>query len=403
MIVRRASKFRLYPTPVEAERFTEYAGAARFVFNLGLEQRRDWWRQKMASTGSGITFFTQSNELTALRAECEWIGAMPRVIQVQAVRDLDAAFKAFFGGQAEYPRFRCRGADESFRLEGRRVPIRKVSGRYGSAYVQGIGWVKFRQTRAIKGHVESVTITREQNGWHIVFQSRVEIADPIQLDNAVGIDRGITATIALSTGKLYASPATLVTLDRKARKAAKAMARKRKGSARREKAKQKLAKIKAKAARIRAHWAHERTTEIADGFGTVAIESLAVRNMMRSAKGTAEKPGRNVRAKAGLNRAIAERCWYQVERLLAYKLAERGGKLVKVNPAFTSQTCAACGTIDKASRESQARFVCRSCGHEDHADVNAARNILRLSRSEVNARGGDPLGLPSKRVVPAAA
>lgn len=403
MIVRRASKFRLYPTPAEAERFAVYAGAARFIFNLGLEQRRDWWRQKMASTGSGITFFTQASELTALRAECDWIGAMPRVIQVQALRDLDAAFKAFFSGRAGYPRFRRKGVDDGFRMEGRRVPVRTMSARYACALVQGIGWVKFRQSRQIDGHVESVTITREANGWHIVFQSRVDVPDPVSLDNVVGIDRGITATLALSTGKIYASPATLEQIDRKVRKAARALARKRKGSVRREKAKRKLAKIRAKAARVRAHWAHERTTEIANAFGTVAIEALVVRNMMRSAKGTAEQPGRNVRAKAGLNRLIAERGWYQIERLLDYKLAERGGNLVKVNPAFTSQTCACCGVVDKASRESQARFVCRSCGHEDHADVNAARNILRLSRSEVNARGGDPLGLPMKRAVPVAA
>jgi len=403
MIIRRASKFRLYPTPAEAERFAAYAGAARFVFNLGLEQRRDWWRQKMVSTGSGITLFTQDKELTALRAECDWLGEMPRVVQAQALRDLDAAFKAFFAGRARYPQFRRKGEAESFRLENRTVHVRKINARYGEAKLQGVGWVKFRQSRPIEGHVEAVTITREANGWHIVFQSRVEIADPVPLDNAVGIDRGITATLALSTGNLYASPAALTQLDRKARKAAKALARKRKGSARREKAKRKLGKIKAKAARVRAHWAHERTTEIADTFGTVAIEALAVRNMMRSARGTADQPGWNVRAKAGLNRSIAERGWHQIERFLDYKLAERGGKLVKVNPAFTSQTCACCGTVDKASRESQARFVCRSCGHEDHADVNAARNILRLSRSEANARGVDPVGLPAKRVIPIAA
>jgi len=99
--------------------------------------------------------------------------------------------------------------------------------------------------------------------------------------------------------------------------------------------------------------------------------------MTTTAKGTMEEPGRNVRQKAGLNRSILEQGWKMFATLLDYKLTEHGGHLASVNPACTSQTCSACGTTDRQSRESQASFVCQSCGFKSHADTNAAVNILR--------------------------
>jgi putative transposase len=126
--------------------------------------------------------------------------------------------------------------------------------------------------------------------------------------------------------------------------------------------------LAAKIARCRADWRHKATLDIAERFGTVTLEALKVANMTRAGKG-----------KRGLNRSIREQGWGAFERVLAYKLEERGGTLIKVNPAYTSQECSACGTIDKASRESQSSFACRHCGFTDHADTNAAKVILRRS------------------------
>lgn len=393
MRIQRAFKFRLYETSEQRAAFVANAGAARFVYNLALDQRSNWHRQKRAATGSSITFNSQDAELTALRAECEWLNELPRVCQTQALRDLDKAFQNFWSGSHRYPGFRSKDAHNSFRFAGRDTKRKQINRRFSQVFLPKIGWVKFRQRkRPIEGHVESVTITREADGWHVVFACRIERKEVIPLEGEIGIDRGVSATLALSDGRLLHSPEQLEHLDRKARKAARALARKRKGSNRREKAKRRLAKIKAKAARVRKHWNHVQTIRIARKHGHVAIEALRTSSMMRSAKGTVEAPGRNVRQKAGLNRSIAERGWYQIEQFLEYKLAERGGVLVKVNPAYTSQTCAECGTISKANRKSQARFVCQSCGHADNADVNAARNIVRLSRSDAKDRGGRPVG-----------
>jgi putative transposase len=137
-----------------------------------------------------------------------------------------------------------------------------------------------------------------------------------------------------------------------------------------------LSRITAKIARVRADWRHKATTDIARRFGRVSIEALQIKNM------TASGPG-----KRGLNRSILEQGWGAFERTLAYKLEERGGVLVKVDPAYTSQTCSACGTIDKASRKSQASFACRHCGFASHADTNAAINILRRGTASMLAEG----------------
>ncbi|WP_086997956.1 RNA-guided endonuclease InsQ/TnpB family protein [Rhizobium sullae] len=132
----------------------------------------------------------------------------------------------------------------------------------------------------------------------------------------------------------------------------------------------------AKAARQRLHWQHVTTTRIAKRFGAAVLEDLKIRNMSASAKGTVEEPGKNVARKAGLNRSILAAAWYRFELLLTDKLAFLGGTVVKVDPRYTSVTCSKCGSRDKANRENQAKFLCLSCGHADHADVNAAVNIL---------------------------
>jgi len=130
-------------------------------------------------------------------------------------------------------------------------------------------------------------------------------------------------------------------------------------------------------ANARKSFLHERTTAIANTHGTVIVEALKVRNMSASAKGTAAEPGKMVRRKAGLNRAILDQGWGGFRIMLAYKLADRGGRLIEVPAAYTSQTCAECGVVDAASRQSQSRFVCTGCGHEANADTNAAINILK--------------------------
>ena len=133
-------------------------------------------------------------------------------------------------------------------------------------------------------------------------------------------------------------------------------------------------------------------------YGTVVVEKLQVRNMTRSARGTVEQPGRNVGAKAGLNQAILEGGWSKFANFVAYKSAWAGSSFVEVPAAYSLQTCAVCGTVDKASRPSQAEFVCVACGHRDHADVNAAKVLLgRGIHGQAACGGSAEVGRPKKQ------
>lgn len=377
-MIARGYKFRLYATDEQEILFGHFAGVCRLVYNLALEQRRDWWRQFKANTGRNITHASQCRDLTELRAEVDWIAAVSVTCQQQALRDLDKAYQNFFAGRADYPRPRKKGENDAFRFVARECPWRKRNAKWGAVRLPKIGDVKFRLTRDIIGDTQNVTISRDALGWHVVFCTQIEHDAPQNFGPAVGIDRGVAHTLALSDGTFRDMPKDrLNVLDRRARKQARLLARKKRGSNRRLAARKALARTKAKAARIRLHWNHGRTTEIADTHGVVVLEALKTRNMTASAAGTVDEPGRNVRQKAGLNRSILNNAWHQFELLLSYKLAERGGQLIKINPAYTSQTCSGCGVIDKSSRESQAAFNCGHCGHTANADTNAARNILR--------------------------
>jgi putative transposase len=129
-------------------------------------------------------------------------------------------------------------------------------------------------------------------------------------------------------------------------------------------------------ARMRRQWHHERTNIIAGKFGTVCLEDLKILNMTASARGTAENPGHKVRQKAGLNRSILEQGWHQFETLISYKIEAQGGRIIKVDPINTSRKCRKCHCASHRNREKQAIFRCTACGHEEHADVRAAKNIL---------------------------
>jgi putative transposase len=153
-----------------------------------------------------------------------------------------------------------------------------------------------------------------------------------------------------------------------------------------------IARLRAREKDRRKDWAEKASTDIAREFDTIKVEALQITNMTRSARGTAGSPGRNVRQKAGLNREIMRSGWGLLVRRLEDKAP---GRVEKVNPAFTSQRCSACGHLDARSRESQARFVCTACGFACNADVNAAKNIA--AGHAVTARGGSRDAGPMNR------
>jgi putative transposase len=388
--VHRAFRYKLAPTPAQEALFRQFAGVVRLLYNLALEQRRDWWRRYHRVTGDRLNFMSQGRELTALRAAFDWIAVVPRQCTAQALRDLDRAYANFFAGRAGYPSPRRKGVNDAFQFLGREVGVKRLNGKWSAVRLPKIGWVKFRDTRPSRGRVLNATVSASAEGWHVSFACEIERSEASGHSSlpAVGIDRGVANTLTLSTGELLRMPAHLRGIERKKRRAQRVLSRRKRGSARYAKARRRVAALQARAARIRLDWRHKASLDIATRFGTVVLEDLATRNMTRSAKGTVDAPGSNVRKKAGLNRAILDQGWHGFEIVLAYKLEERGGYLCKVDPRHTSQTCSACGAVDRESRESQASFHCRTCGFRAHADHNAAVNILRRNTASMLVEEG---------------
>jgi putative transposase len=261
----------------------------------------------------------------------------------------------------------------SFSHAGREVQVRLLNKKWAQVKIPKIRWLKFRKTRDVPEDVREVTVSKTALGWNVTFGCVVPDREDT-IPGCVGIDRGVDIPLALSDARVFGDDLKLRLehLEQRARFLQRRVSRRKKGSNRYRRAVKQLSRIKAKIARVRKHWAHCVTSWITQSYGTVVIEDLKTKNMTRSNRGTIEAPGRNVRQNSGRNRAILNIGWHQIEQMLSYK----AGRLVKVDPRYTSQTCSTCGTQDKTSRKSQAVFECTNCGFHGNADINAAINIL---------------------------
>jgi transposase len=228
--------------------------------------------------------------------------------------------------------------------------------------------------------------------WHVAFAA---IPDPVPAPGngqIVGIDRGVAVAATLSTGELLRVPGLNARKRNRLRRLEHKLARAKRGSNRRGQVRLAIARLRAQETDRRKDWAEKTSTDLARRFDIIRVEGLKIQNMTRSARGTLRNPGRNVRAKAGLNRQILRSGW----GLLVRRLEEKAiGRVEKINPAFTSQRCSACGQVDPKARESQAVFRCTACGYACHADVNAARNIA--AGHAVTAREGFRVAGPVNR------
>jgi putative transposase len=388
-------RFRLQPTPAQEAALLEHCAHARFVWNLAVEQHEHWRPGRASAPG----YLEQSRQLTEARKEFGWLAAGSQTVQQQALRDFAQAMSNFFARTHHRPTWRKAGRHEGFRIVGQRGShwdVRRLSRKVGEVRVPKVGWVRFRWSRAVPDGVKSYRVTRDRAGrWHVAFAA---IPEPIcgpGTGEVVGVDRGVAVSAALSTGELLSVPGLRDSEAKRLLHLQLRLARAARGSNRRQRVKTAIARLKACEVDRRKDWVEKTSTDLARRFDVIRVEDLKIPNMVRSARGTVQVPGKNVRAKAGLNRSIHAAGWGRLVMRLEQKAP---GRVEKVNPAYTSQTCNACGHRDADSRESQAVFRCRACGHADHADVNAARNIA-VGRT-VTARGGRPVGGPVNREPP---
>lgn len=365
MLIHRGFRYRIYPTPEQAERLRQWEGSLRVLWNLAHEQRLAYLHRHVKMPSA----FDQINELTALRADVSWIADVPRDVTAQLLVDLDAAWQRCFSKLARRPRWKKKGRDVVNITGPRSARFRLTAD--GLVFPK-LGEIRAALHRPIRGTPKRCTISREVDQWFVSILCEQDVPDPeIRTGPIVAIDCGITNLLADSDGVLTPNQKHLEQSLTKLRRAQRVVARREKGSRRRERAKIRVAKIHRKIRRQRAHVLHELSSRYAKSHGVVVVENLNIAGMVKS----------------GLGRHIAGAGWGIFCTMLRYKLEATGGTLVEVPAAYSSQACAQCGVADAASRRGE-QFRCVACGHEDHADLNAAKVLLSRRSDGGAGRGG---------------
>jgi transposase len=359
------------------------------MWNLAVEQQ-SWWQPGRTSPPGWVEHCRQ---LTQARAEHQWLAAGSVMVQQQALRDFSQAMANYFAGTHRKPTWRKAGRDEGFRVVAlRRGQVRRLNRHWGQVFIPKAGWVRFRWSRAVP-QAKSLRVTMDRAGrWHVAFAAIPNTIQGPGTGEVVGVDRGVVVSAALSTGERLSCPRLRAGRRHRLKALEHKFARAKRGSKRRSRLKSAIARLKTREADARRDWAEKLSTDLARRFDVIRVEDLRMQNMTRSAKGTVDAPGQNVRAKAGLNREILASGWGILVKRLEQKAP---GRIEKINPAHTSQRCSVCGHVASENRKSQAVFACTACEHTSNADVNAARNIA--AGHAVTARGGLSLGKPANR------
>lgn len=388
----RAYRFQLRPRPAALAQLRRYAGGLRWVWNQALARQRE----RHAAGEKYAGYVDMAKWLTAWRNAPEtcWLAEGPVHPQQQVLRRLDEAYRRFFAKTGGFPSFKRRGDEPGIRFpDPKQFELDAVNGRIR---LPKLGWVRMRQSQPVAGELRNVSLRQEGCRWFASIQVEdKETVPALGLAPTLGIDLGLAQFVATSDGVTVAPLQALARQQARLKRYQRSVARKHKGSANRNKAVARLGNLHRRIARQRSDWLHKLTTELADQHPLIVLEDLKIKNMAASAAGTAQAPGKNVRAKAGLNRSILDAAWGEFARQLSYKVQWRGGQVILVNPAYTSRTCRICGYEAAENRKSQAIFACVTCGHTENADVHAAKNILAaghavwLSERSAAACGGD--------------
>jgi IS605 OrfB family transposase len=377
--IRKAYKVRLKTNRDIEIRLARFCGSCRFLWNRCLSmnlERLDnhqgiLWYNELAFW---LRLWKYSDEYSFLK-EC------PSQVLQQRLMDLERAFRDCFDKSQplkRIPVFKRKGRGDGirfpqgFKIQGKRIFLPKI------------GWVGFYKSQDIEGRTKNITITQRAGRWYasIQVEQTLEIAKH-HSDTEIGIDAGIKCFAAFSDGTMVEGVNSFRGHEDALAREQRKLSRKKKGSSNWKKQKRKISKLHHTIANVRSDFLHKLSTGISENQARVYVEGLNIRGMSSSARGTIEEPGRNVRAKAGLNKSILDQGWFEFKRMLQYKMYWRGGDLVEVDYRYTSQRCSCCGHTAKENRPSQAVFKCLACGYEENADANAAKNILTAGQAEL--------------------
>ena len=369
MDIKRAYRFRCYPTPEQEVILARTFGCARFAYNHMLRLRTDAWMQRQERVG----YHESSAVLTALKKQSEyaWLNEVSSVPVQQALRHLQTAFANFFAKRARYPQFKRKDEKQSaeyttsaFKWDGQLLKLAKMSEPLNIRWSRQI-------PKAAK--VTTVTVSKDTAGRYFVsLLCDDAVSAKVRTTGKIGIDLGLTHFAILSTGEKVASPNTFRKNETKLAKLQRRLARKQKGSNRRGRAKLKVARLHARIADSRRDFLHKLSTRLINENQVIAIESLAVSNMQKN---------------RCLSKSISDASWSEFVRQLEYKALWHGRELIGTDRWYpSSKRCSDCGHILPKMPLSMREWTCPECGTIHDRDINAARNVLAAGLA-VSAHG----------------
>lgn len=394
MSIKKAYRFKLKPSTSQEKQLHDIAGHCRFLWNKVLKINLERLKNKQP-----LMWYHEADFWCKLWKNSEEYGFLkeaPAHCLQQKLKDLNKAFKDGFNKKQplkRLPRTKKKWLNDSFRfpevkhikLDNRRIKLPKL------------GWMGFHKSRSIAGSIKNATISRSAGCWYISIQ--VEIAQEVSVhpkSNILGIDLGISKFVATSEGNYKGSISPYRLMENKLQKHQRILSKKKRYSSNWKKQQRKLQKCHAKIANIRKDFQHKLSTILSKNHATIVVEDLKIKNISATAKGTLENPGKNVAAKSGLNKSILDQGWGEFIRQLKYKLNWLGGKLLEVPARHTSQKCCVCKHVSQDNRKTQSKFLCVNCGHQENADINAAKNILAAGLA-VLACGEEALATSAKQ------
>jgi len=407
-----AFKTRIHLSNTQRSKFRHWSNARRYAYNWALSMT-NLFRDQADDDRLDISFINKVDKwfnagkrplhhIRKTKSEPSigsgvhtWLTGIPGSVCQQAIKyDLKGAWVSFFKGLARPPHFQNRFRRKSFTLSVQDIKGSHIEGNYvklpaklGRARLGDACPNKFE-----KGKLKHTSFTEHGGKWYVSFCLEIPDEESYQkcehTIDAIGVDLGVTQFASLSTGEHAPFPKeALKRVQRRIDKLRRSHKRCEKDSIKYKKTIEQIAKLMARQQHMRENAAHQLTNQLAKTAGLVILEDLDTKNLTKSAAGTIESPGTNVKAKRGLNREILNMGWHRVRSQLQYKTEKFGCLLTTVPPQYTSQECSECHYTHADNRLSQALFKCQKCGHSENADINAAKNIRQKGLKKVAGAG----------------
>lgn len=407
LLLKQINTVYRYPlriSPTCATTLYQWSSACRYLWNRTLRLKRRLydrykisWSYFSGKKADGTEFSGTNKRLTKLRARYEWQSAIPNCCQQEILRDLDKAFSNFFrrvkkGETPGYPRGKRQG--ELCRLYFPKQTFSIISDDENRKYLKlpKLPLIRIQWDReALENDADKIiscSVVYEYGNWFVCLLVEKTVDIVVRDLPAVGINRGIVHTVALSDGTGYQiDTAALKTLeDRKAtlqRRLARKVGSKKfeKKSGHWLRQKRAIDKLDSMMVGIRQNFNHQTSRDIVSNYGDIAIENYDIKKMTKSAAGTIDQPGENVQVKATFNRAQLRNSWGALGTMLTYKTARQGHMVTKTTVPYITQECSSCGHIDPNNVSGGLRkFECTKCGFSEDMDTNAALNVLHRSK-----------------------